>query len=247
MKVIVQELAINYRDEGLGGTILLLHGWQNNLNTFDKIARLLTESFRIVRLDLPGFGESESPSKDWDLNAYVKFVEDFIRKLDLKPEAIIGHSFGGRIIIKSRGVFGVKKNILIASAGVAKRDNFRNKVMKGTSMIIGPLLKIPPLSLIRGRIRAWFYDKIKSDYLRSESMKGIFVKVISENLADDCSKIRVPTLLIWGRDDSETPLSEGKTMSQIIPNSKLEVINKAGHFVHQYHPETVANLIKSFL
>ena len=80
MKIIVQNLATEYRDEGSGKTLIFLHGWQSNLHTFDNLASPLKNYYRVVRLDLPGFGGSEMPKETWDLNKYILFVCDFIQK-----------------------------------------------------------------------------------------------------------------------------------------------------------------------
>ena len=97
MKIIVQNLATEYLDEGNGKVVLFLHGWQDNLHTFDSLASLLSPTWRIVRLDLPGFGKSEVPKETGELDNYVQFVKDFINKLDIHVYALVGHSFGGQL------------------------------------------------------------------------------------------------------------------------------------------------------
>ena len=74
MRTIVQSLAVEYVDEGKGPTILMLHGWKDSLHTFDQLVPYFTNQFRIIRLDLPGFGGSDMPKGVWDIGAYVGFV-----------------------------------------------------------------------------------------------------------------------------------------------------------------------------
>ena len=88
---------------------------------------------------------------------------------------------------------------------------------------------------------------IGSDYLAAGPLKETFLNIISEDLSDSAKKITQPTLLIWGEDDTETPLSDGKKMAGLIPNSKLEVIKNAGHFVYKEKTAEVAESIRKFL
>src|ERR1700684_4042346 len=121
MKVIVDNLAVEYSDEGQGLPLVMLHGWMDSLQTFDAITKFLSTKYRIVRLDLPGFGASELPSKPWFVGGYATFVADFCKKLNIEPVAFVGHSLGGRIILKglAEHSLSAQKAVLIASAGVA--------------------------------------------------------------------------------------------------------------------------------
>lgn len=249
MKIIVQNLAVEYQDEGAGKTILLLHGWQDNLHTFDALAELLAKTYRVIRLDCPGFGQSETPKETWNLDNYVEFVKNFIQKLNLQVDVLIGHSFGGRIAIKGTAAKHLQpaKLILINSAGIAKNKTLCNSVLKFSAKIIGWITYIPPLVFWREKWRQKIYKSIGSDYLNAGAMQKTFLKIIAEDSSANAKKITIPTLLIWGADDTETPLSDGKLFSQLIPHSKLEIINDTGHFVHQEKSEEIAKLIQEFL
>lgn len=249
MKVIIQNIATDYTDEGSGPVMLFLHGWQDNLHTFDALARRFAASRRIIRFDLPGFGESEMPKMAWDLDNYVQFVADFIKKLDIQVDVLVGHSFGGRIIIKGTAGETIKVNkiILIASAGIARKRTVVNSMIKILAKIGGLVTYIPPLIFWREEIRRKLYGLLGSDYLEAGALKRTFLKIIREDLAPIAGKITKPTLLIWGSDDTETPLADGKRLSELISNSQFEVISSAGHLVHKEKTEEVAALIKKFL
>jgi len=249
MKIIVQNLATEYQDEGAGKVMLFLHGWQNNLHSFDPISSLLSSTNRIVRLDLPGFGKSEAPKEAWDLNEYVKFVKNFIQKLNLQVHTLVGHSFGARIVIKGQATKNLNsnRNVLICAAGVAKKQEFRNLILKFFTKIGAWATYIPPLVFLRQKLRKKIYKLIGSDYLNSGALKETFLNIISEDLSASAKKIATPTILIWGEDDSETPLVNGEKLSRLIHNSKLKVISGAGHFVHQEKPQEVIKLIQEFL
>ncbi|MEK7608247.1 MAG: alpha/beta hydrolase [Patescibacteria group bacterium] len=249
MKIIVQNLAVEYQDEGAGKIVLFLHGWHDNLHTFDSLVSLLSPTLRIIRLDLPGFGNSETPKEAWDLDHYVRFVEDFTRKLNIQVDALVGHSFGGRITIKGEAAENLhaQKIVLIGSAGITKNRIFLSSLFKILAKVGGLIAYVPPLVFWRKGLRKRMYDFIGSDYLNAGALKKTFLKVISEDLSENAKKITAQTLLIWGGDDTETPLSDGKRLSRLIRNSKLEVISGAGHFVHREKHREVARLIREFL
>lgn len=248
MKLIVDGIATEYRDEGEGPVLLFLHGWQDSLQTFDATASMLTQEHRVVRLDLPGFGGSEIPKGDWHLDDYAGFVEKFREKLRLDVDVLVGHSLGGRIVIKgcSTGIFHPRKIVLIASAGVAKRDTMRNRGFNAAAKIGKTITRVPPLHLLHDRLRRRLYAAATSDYLDAGAMRKTFLNIIAEDLSSAAAKISLPTLLIWGSADTTTTLREGVLLSQLIRGSRLEVIETAGHFVHKDHAEDVARLINTF-
>ncbi len=248
MKTIVQNLAVEYDDQGSGPVVLMLHGWKDSLHTFDELIPYLAK-YRIVQLDLPGFGGSEMPKNTWDISAYVDFVRSFIDKLDLHVDAIVGHSFGGRIAIKGvgTGILKPKRIVLIAAAGLAKRRTFRNKILGAVAKIGRFLTIIPPFSLRRNQLRQVLYESIGSDYFTAGALKETFVSVVGEDLSEFASKIAVPTLIVWGKNDTTTPIEQGERIHTLIHHSTLRVIDEAGHFVHRERPEEVSRLMREFL
>lgn len=249
MQIIINGLATEYKDEGKGPVVLLLHGWQDSLKTYDFLVPSLLNKHRVVRLDLPGFGKTETPNKNWNLNSYVEFLKSFIKKIDINPEIIIGHSFGGRIILKgeSNNQFEAEKIVLINSAGLSEANGLKNKVIGFFTKIGKFLTFLPPLIFWKDDIKNKLYKKLGSDYLESGEMKNVFLNVIKEELSSNATKINKPTLLIWGEEDTATPLSDGKKLNKLIENSKLEIIEGASHFVHIEKPKEVIKLINDFI
>ncbi|MDP4038504.1 MAG: alpha/beta hydrolase [bacterium] len=247
MNVIVDNLLINYVDEGKGKTILMLHGWGNNLKIFEELATNLAKNNQVIRLDLPGFGDSQIPDETWEIIDYAKFIKDFCVKLNIHPEILIGHSFGGRIIIKlvAEGIIKSKKIILLASAGIKESDSLRNKLFKVAAKGGKIVTSLPGIRKFQKNLKEKFYKQANStDYLYSGEMKQIFLNTINEDLRNDASKIKVPTLLIWGKQDNEIPLKQAYILNRQIKNSQLEVLNHAGHFVFQDKPTETIKLIR---
>jgi len=248
MKVIVSGIATEYADDGEGPVMLMLHGWKDSLHTFDPLVPALAQKFRVVRVDLPGFGATEMPPEAWKLDDYADFVSAFTGKLRLDVRVLVGHSFGGRIAIKgtARGKFAPEKLVLIASAGVAQRKTLRVSSLKVLAKV-GKLATLPLPRSVKTKLRNRLYESIKSDYANAGALKDTFVNVISENLSSAAEDIKIPALLIWGSADTETTLEEGVRLSELIHGSKLELLQAAGHFVHREHPERVVKMMLAFL
>lgn len=242
MDCIVDDLHLHYQDEGKGPTLLLLHGWGNSLHTFDLLCAQLRSDFRIVRLDLPGFGKSQPPLEDWFVRDYATLVAAFVRKLDLDLVAIIGHSFGGRIAIKglATSALHAERLILIASAGIVPRPTLRTHVASLAS-------RVSHLSILQP-IRPMMRQLIASpDYQAAGTLRGTLKQVLDEDLQADAARLDLPTLLVWGEDDPETPRAYGQIFHERIVSSQIEVIPDAGHFVHETHVDRVTHLMQEFL
>lgn len=247
MKIIINNIATEYEDVGQGPLILMLHGWGNDLRSFDEMTNRLVSNYRIVRLDLPGFGQTETP-RAWNLDNYVNFVQSFVQKLNLQPEILLGHSFGGRIIIKAvaQGKFDVQKIVLISPAGVSVFSG-RRKFFKILGKIGSGLISIPPFIFWRKKIKNVFYNAIGSDYHSTGHLKEIFASVTGEDLAPFARAIKSKTLLVWGRQDQVTPLRDGELLHALIKDSKLQIIEDAGHFAHIEKPSEVEKVIMDFI
>ncbi len=246
MKSIVAGIATEYEIDGHGPVVLMLHGWGDSLHAFDLLAAKL-QGYQIVRLDLPGFGQSELPRGTWGVGDYARFVKEFCDKHHISPKYVVGHSFGGRILIKSLAneLFSPIKLVLIGSAGVADREVVQNTVFMYIAKIGKIILKAFPNNWYL-RLRRELYRVIGGDYVSVGALKETFIKVIQEDLSKDAQRIRIPTLLVWGEDDFVTPLAEGRKLNRLIQDSQLETFRQAGHFVHQQKASDVAALIRHF-
>jgi len=207
--------------------LVFLNGWQSQGLVFKKIVQ---DKNNVVLLDIPGCGGSDIPKDIWGLSEYAVFLENFLEKLKILNPILIGHSFGGSIIIKYLSKEKqAQKAILIGSAGVRTKS----VAIKFWSLA-SKILKIPFNLLfpkkIKEKIRKKFYKMIGSDYLESGELKEIYGKIINEDLQEEMQKIKIPITLIWGELDQETPLENGVLMNKLIKNSRLEIIKNAGHY-----------------
>lgn len=252
MHVLVKKLRINYTRQGTGKTILLLHGWGVDLTSFDSLAEHLAKNFEVIRLDFPGFGNSDTPTVAWTVQDYAKFIEDFLASAEVPTlHAVIGHSFGGRVIIKlhEQNKLDVEKIVFMGSAGIKPRANLQTKVTKIVAGLIKPMTKIPLLSKATISIISRAKNRLESlDYKATTGpMRQTFLNVINEDLTPSLSLIKKPTLLIWGAEDHDTTLSDARLFHAHIKTSKLRILQNAGHFVFNDKPRKVNAWIESFL
>ena len=249
-QVIVNDLAVSYTDTGQGPVVILLHGWGASATSFEPIRKVLAEHRRVVCLDLPGFGGSQQPDSDWFVADYAKFLSAFLHKIGVtKIAALAGHSFGGRVCIKAVASKLVEpaKLVLIDSGGIKESRSLRNRLFKAAAKIGKVATTLPLLRVLRSRLRQRLYKAAGStDYLESGTMKQIFLNAINEDLLPAAAKINLPTLLIWGRNDTVTPLKNGQLMTDTIKGSEMLVVEGAGHYPFIDKPAEVAGVIEEF-
>jgi pimeloyl-ACP methyl ester carboxylesterase len=249
MNVLIDGLIINYKIEGRGRAVLCLHGWGDNLDTFTKSTQSGFEDYRLISVDLPGFGKTDTPEKDYNLLLYAEFVNKFLKKVnEEKIYAVIGHSNGGAISIKAvaNNLLNPKKMVLLASSGIRSESRSRNKFLRIIAKIAKLFTKLLPKK-IREKIRRKVYKKIGSDLFVAEKMQGTFKNIVSEDLLEESRKINIPTLLVYGSEDGMTPLKYGEKYNESIRNSKLEVIVGARHMLHHTHEKETRDIILEFL
>lgn len=226
MKVQIGDLTVRYEELGSGENLLFLHGWGGKWESWYPVLYPLSKNFHCVGLDLPGFGESEMPKDAWGVKDYADFVMEFIKKLGLKNVTIAGHSFGGAIAVKCK----CDRLILVDAAVIRRKSN--------NPLLIFKHLPIPE------KLRNIFRGE---DYKTAGKMREIFKKTVVEDLSDEAKKIIVPTLIVWGDKDRDTPLEHGKMLHEWIRNSKFTLLSNCGHFSYLERPEEFCKAVEEFL
>lgn len=249
----VNNIRINYEQKGSGDLIVLLHGWGSNIKLFANLIDLLSKKYTVVAMDMPGFGESQEPPSAWCVDDYVDFVIDFLKDYDNKEIMFLGHSFGGRVIIKLNSrenlPFRISKVILVDSAGImppkSNKKSFRTYYYKFGKAILsnGLVQKIAPDALENFRKKMGSADYAAASPL----MRQVLVKVVNEDLEPLISNIKCPTLLVWGVNDTATPLSDGEKMEKLIKDSGLVKLENAGHYSFLEQQYTFNRVMCSFM
>lgn len=234
--------------------IIILHGWGREVcgKKYNEIKNLLEKNgFEVFAPDLPGFGDSVLNKNALEFEDYLSFVNDFILKQKLKDVILIGHSFGGRIAIKFAAKYPqkVKSLILIAASGIQRPlPSLKKKAVFVATKILRPFFYIPPLSLFFKFFRKLVYFSIgEMDYYKAGKLAETFKNIYQVSVLDDLPKIKAPTLLVWGENDKVVPVDDGKTMEQLIPNSKLIVIKNEGHKIPYENPKVLNKVITEFI
>jgi pimeloyl-ACP methyl ester carboxylesterase len=250
MQVVVKALLTAYERVGnpKSPSILILHGWGDAAKGWHHIQQQLAEEYDVTVLDLTGFGSSDSPSGDWDLTDYAQFVADFLKKVRIKPHAIIGHSNGGAIAIRGlgRGLLQADKLVLLGSAGIRSEYKGRKKALRLITKA-GKVLSYPLPHTVRKRLRRRVYTTVGSDMLVAEHMQETFKKIVTDDVQADAANLSLPTLLVYGENDQHTPPQYGRVFHNLIAGSTLEIIGQAGHFVHLDKPDQTMTLVSRFV
>lgn len=246
----IKNLKIYFEAHGTGEPLLLLHGWGVDSQIWQPIIPHLDGTFKVIAVDLPGFGQSDPPPKPWGVFDYADFVKDFIDDLELKSVTLLGHSFGGRIAIATASLDpkGLKKLILISSAGIKPKRGLKYYSFFTLAKVLGTVLKLPTIKGFQPYFRQKLYQLLgEHDYETAGPLKETFLKVINQDLTSILRSIEVPTLIVWGEDDREVPLSDAQKMQLLIKNSKLEIIKNAGHFCFLEKSEGFCQIVKNFI
>lgn len=249
----VNGLNVNYTVAGSGKYVFLLHGWGANLGLYKNIAEVISQKYTVVSLDFPGFGGSEEPHEPWSVSDYTKFTIDFIKQFDCDEVILLGHSYGGRVIIKMAGEFEtpfkISKIILVDSAGIMPKRSMKYKIRTRFYKLGRKFLESKPISALFPNAAESFRKKMgSSDYANaSPVMRRSLVLAVNEDLSHLLPNIKAPTLLIWGDLDTATPLSDGQLMEKTIPDAGLVVLKGGTHFSFLEQPYVFSQVVKSFL
>ena len=251
MDLVIDGLKIEYTEQGSGAPILLLHGWGSSKEVFAGIMNTLADRYRLVAPDFPGCGASDTMKTPWTLEDYSSFVLKFMETLDLRDPVLIGHSNGGRISMNlaAKGMVSPPKIVLLDAAGLIPKKSFKQKFRAKSFKAIKRVLTLPGLKNhtagLLSKARAHYGS---ADYNAApEVLRNTLVSLVNTDLRDILPNISCPTLLIWGENDTDTPLSDAKIIESAIPDAGLCVIKGAGHFAFLQDPYQTAAILNSFL
>jgi len=234
-------------DEGKGETLLLLHGLFGALSNWDGIIDKFSDRYRVIIPLLPIY---ELPPREAGLEALLAFLEDFVAFKELTNVTVIGNSLGGHI-----GLLYTLKN----------QENVCRLVLTGSSGLFensmgGSFPKRGSYDYIRERVAYTFYDpavatkelidevfETTSSIPKCMSIVGIAKSAQRHNLAKDLHQINVPTLLVWGLNDTITPPHVGYEFNRLIAGSELHFVDKCCHAPMMERPDEFNAILDGFL
>lgn len=233
---------------GDGRPVVLMHGWGCNHSTVASIANALSEGMHVFSVDLPGHGDSDEPPTPWGVDDFTQLIEKFIDRLHLGHPALIGHSFGGRIAILLSSRRDIPKIVLVDAAGIKPHRSLKYYIKVYSYKLAKKLL---PLILGKEQgekaLNKWRNRSGSADYRNSSPMmRAVMSKCVNEDLKHVMPRIKASTLLIWGENDTATPLSDAKTMEKLIPDAGLVSFSGCGHYSFLDNPRQFKAVIQEF-
>lgn len=244
-------LQVAYEESGPEGgqPVILMHGWGCSSFTVRSIAKTAAEHCRVYSIDLPGFGSSSEPDEIWGVGEYASMISEFITALKIKSPILIGHSYGGRVAIwLASERKDIKAVVLVDAAGIKPHRSYKYyfKVysFKAAKALYKLLLGKEKAEKYIERMRA---AKGSSDYANSSPrMRAIMSRSVNQDLTLRLKDIAAPTLLIWGENDTATPMRDAKLMEKLIPEAGLVSFPGCGHYSFLDNPTQFSAVLRSF-
>ncbi len=198
-----------------------MHGYLSNKESFNCQLDYFCKSFRVIAIDITGFGKSKKLPFAYSLDDYANDVKKVLTKLGIADYYLIAHSFGGRIAIKlCLSEIAPTKLILTGSAGLKPKRSLKY------------YFKVTYYKIIKRFLSENSKSKFGSQEYKSLTglEKQSYLKIVNEYLDEYLNKIKCKTLVIFGRNDNETPVYMAKKICENVKNSTLYIIENAGHF-----------------
>jgi len=259
----INRMMVHYRIEGEGFPLLLIHGTFSSLHTYNGWAKILSKQFKVIRLDLPGFGlTGPSRTGNYSINAYMRFLNKFLRALEIDQLYIAGSSLGGWLAWEYALLHPkmVKKLILIGAAGYFIDQKLPLPFMLAKMPVVNNFVKhITPRSMVEKFIKEVFSDQNKvteeivDRYYAMVTNRGnmeAFVKLANTKYklhGDRVKKIQTPTLIMGGGDDKWVTIKNAYAFEKDLAKSKLLIYNGVGHIPMEEIPQVSAKDARKFL
>ncbi len=227
--------------------LVMLHGMMGNVSNWNSTRDYFSDTYRVLPVAFPLF-ETDSPYHNVD--TLTDFVEKRMSQRGIRDSVIFGNSMGGQIALQYaiRHPARVAGLVLTGSAGLLERGMASQAPLK------------PSRAWIRDRVRELFYDDVHVteelvdevlDILSTNRNKLRLVKLAralrEKTMEEDLPTIKVPTLLVWGRDDTVTPVEVGQMFADCMPNARLHVLDECGHAPNIEQPDRFNALAETFL
>lgn len=242
-----EENGFKYIDQGQGETLLLLHGLFGALSNWEGVIRGFQDRYRVVIPLMPIY---EMPARQAGLDGLLQFIEQFIAFKKLRNLTLLGNSLGGHmaLLYTIRHQKDVERLVLTGSSGLFE-DSMGGSYPKRGSY-----------EYISDRVSYTFYDpkvatkelidevfSITSSIPKCMNIVQIAKSAQRSNVAKELPTIQVPTLLVWGLNDTITPPSVGHEFNRLIPNSELWFVDHCGHAAMMEHPVKFNAILERFL
>ena len=260
----VDGLKVHYKETGpqAAPALLLMHGFGSSLQAWDDWSLKLEQKYRVIRLDLPGFGlTGASPANDYSEEKDLAILTHFADKLGLEKFSIIGHSMGGKMAwtLAASQPERVQALVLMAPDGFPEAKDFGTKPYE-VPAVTGLIKYFLPKYLVRKSIEPAFAeaDALSDarvnryyDMLRAPGVRAAILERSNQTIYTDpvprLKAIKAPTLLIWGEQDQMIPSTNAKSYASVLSNSTTVLVPKLGHLLQEEQPEKGLTAVMQFL
>jgi pimeloyl-ACP methyl ester carboxylesterase len=263
---------IAYRSAGSGPAIVLVHGITSTSATWERVMPYLATRFTVIAPDLLGHGQSAKPRGDYSLGAYASGVRDLMVSLGHERATFVGHSLGGGVVMQLAYQFPERceRLVLVDSGGLGREVNFllRAATLPLSEVVLPLLASTRLLDAGRGVGRLFGRLGLHAGTDVAELAKGHASLSDAESRAAFVHTLRtivdpggqrvnasdrlylaqnVPFMLIWGERDPIIPVRHGRAAHELVPTSRLEVFEDAGHFPHVDDPQRFLDVLLYFI
>ena len=260
----IDGLKVHYKETGPQGApaLLLLHGFGSSLQAWDDWSAKLEQKYRVIRLDLPGFGlTGASPDHDYSEEKDLAILTHFADKLGLEKFSFIGHSMGGKMAwsLAAAQPDRVQALVLMAPDGFPEAKDIGTKPYE-VPAIMGLIKYVLPKYLVRKSIEPAFANSAALnealvnryfDMLRAPGVRGAILDRSNQTIYSDpvprLKAIKAPTLLIWGEQDQMIPSTNAQSYANVLSNSTTVLVPKLGHLLQEEQPEKGLAVVMEFL
>jgi len=260
--VTVDGLSIHYTKKGSGRPLVLVHGFAGSVFTWRNLIPLLSDSYTVYALDLPGFGLSDKPPEGcYELSCQADVLLDFLDALDIPSAALAGHSMGG-IVATCAALAGPQKteSLILIEPGF-----YHGGAPAFLKYLFFPLDRLMARIFYTRAVRTKsllpsYYDKsvVTDDVIEAylqpgkttnavEAMAAMMREVGPQQYTDLSTGVTRPTLLVWSGNNTAIPLEDGLRLQKEIAGSELTVISACGHYVQEEKPQELASAMQRFL
>lgn len=241
MKIHICDVDLHYvRFGAKKNPIVFLHGWGQNIEMMQPIAKPMSEEHEIIILDLPGYGESSEPPFCWTVEDYVECIHALLHTLKIECPILVGHSFGGKISLLYASRYPVAKLVLFGSP-------FKKEIEKLSlkTKTLKTLKKVPGLN----KLESFAKRHIGSTDYRNASprMREILVSTVNLDLTEEVKQIKCPTLIVWGTLDEAVPIARAYELEQLIPDAGVVVYENRTHYAYLEELGKTISILHNFL
>lgn len=265
---VVDDVRVHYQEAGFASRppVILIHGFTASTLVWSEVLLPIAEAdFRVIAPDLMGFGFSEKPrGREYTIKKHAEMIIGLMDRLGLERATLVGSSYGGAIAATCALSHPDRVERLVMVGAVSNDDIKRRPLMRlAASPVMGELIS-PFLLDLRWMIKrhlkknvvgniGWFDDKRIAAYhlpLRAVDTQRAALSMLrrwsAEQIREKAHLIKQPTLLIWGEQDQEIPLSDGQRLLEEIEGARLIVFRRCGHLPQEEYPEEFARLVADF-